>query len=667
MSSSLPPPPPNPPASPGPRPLNPRGGGRRRSHIRWVPITILTVAALVVVAYAVGVAMTRGKIQHGTSIGGIKVGGKTVAQARTLLTDQLEAKANTPVPVVADGITSTIIPAQAGLDLDINASVAQLKAGSLSPGSILKSFAKGSSHDLVVNVDPAKLEGAIAAIASKVDRPVKEGMISYNGVTPVAVNPIIGRTLDQTKAAALVRARILALAGNTSPITLPVTMTQPKTGQSQIDSALGQAAQAVNGPLHLSYNNTTVDVPAATLASVLTWTAQANGTVTASADPTKVQAAFVPLLGTVPTVTPTNAKIALLDGKPHITPSISSVAPDPSGIAADVPAALASATRTLTVPGKTTDPAFTTADAKKLGITTLLGQEDPNDSSTPHPCCAPRVHNITLIAGIVNNAIVLPGQTFSLNTFVGERTVARGFVLAPEISGGAEKQAVGGGVSQFATTMFNAAYFSGMKIIEHHPHSFWISRYPPGREATVSWPAPDLKWQNDTPYGILVQAWDDGTHTHVRFWSTPYYKVAWSSGPELNKTTPATTYETPDEISGKQVCVPTVAETGFDITIYRTLTLNGVAQPQESWFHRYTPQPLHICTPNPTLSPSPGTSFSPGAPGSPSPGSSPTAAKPGTSATPKPTTTPKVPVTTTPAPPSPKVTATPTTPTTPKT
>ena len=51
--------------------------------------------------------------------------------------------------------------------------------------------------------------------------------------------------------------------------------------------------------------------------------------------------------------------------------------------------------------------------------------------------------------------------------------------------------------------MFNAAYFSGMKILEHHPHSFWISRYPPGREATVSWPEPDLKWQNNTPYGVL--------------------------------------------------------------------------------------------------------------------------------------------------------------------
>jgi hypothetical protein len=213
-------------------------------------------------------------------------------------------------------------------------------------------------------------------------------------------------------------------------------------------------------------------------------------------------------------------------------------------------------------------------------------------------------------------------------------------VLAPEISGGAEKQAVGGGVSQFATTMFNAAYFSGMKIIEHHPHSFWISRYPAGREATVSWGGPDLKWQNNTPYGVLVQAWDDGNHTHVRFWSTPYWQVAWSSSAQTKVTQPATTYMTPKELADPASCVATVAETGFDITIYRTLSVNGVANPQESWFHRYIPQPLHICKPNPTLSPSPGAS---GSPTPTKPGTKPTT-KPGTSPTPaKPTTTPTTP------------------------
>jgi vancomycin resistance protein YoaR len=369
------------------------------------------------------------------------------------------------------------------------------------------------------------------------------------------------------------------------------------------------------------------------VAAVLTLKAGADGSIQATADPAKVAAAFVPLIPQLPTATPTDAKISLVNGKPHITPSISAVTPDPSGIAADIPAAIVSPTRTITVPGKATDPAFTTADAEKLGIKQLVGTEDPNDGMTPHPCCRPRVTNLHIITGIVNNAIILPGQVFSLNKFVGQRTAARGFVNAPEIDEGTEKTAIGGGVSQFATTMFNAVYFSGMKIIEHQPHTFWIARYPAGREATVSWPEPDLVWQNDTPYGILVQSWDDGVSTHVRFWSTPYWQVQWGSSPRTDITPVVTTYLAPGESVADCQQEAETGETGFSITIWRILSLNGKQDgPEQSWFHRYSPQPDHICTPNPSASPSPGTS------GSPKPTTKPTGAAPGKSPTPTPTT-----------------------------
>jgi hypothetical protein len=72
---------------------------------------------------------------------------------------------------------------------------------------------------------------------------------------------------------------------------------------------------------------------------------------------------------------------------------------------------------------------------------------------------------------------------------MGERTAARGFVLAPMIQAGKLVDAVGGGVSQVATTFYNAAFFAGLELIEHTPHEFYISRYPMGREATVSWGA----------------------------------------------------------------------------------------------------------------------------------------------------------------------------------
>ncbi len=121
--------------------------------------------------------------------------------------------------------------------------------------------------------------------------------------------------------------------------------------------------------------------------------------------------------------------------------------------------------------------------------------------TTHHPCCASRVTNIHTIANIVNGAIVMPGATFSLNKFVGPRDTKRGFVEAPMIEDGLFEDSVGGGISQFATTMYNAVFFAGLKDITHTPHSYYISRYPAGREATVSYPEPNLIFQNDEPTG----------------------------------------------------------------------------------------------------------------------------------------------------------------------
>ena len=99
-----------------------------------------------------------------------------------------------------------------------------------------------------------------------------------------------------------------------------------------------------------------------------------------------------------------------------------------------------------------------------------------------------------------------PGETFSLNDTVGERTRENGFTEGFIISNGIFKEDLGGGVSQMATTTFNAMFFAGLKDVEHKPHSFYIDRYPVGREATVAWGSVDLRFRNDTPYGVLIQA-----------------------------------------------------------------------------------------------------------------------------------------------------------------
>ena len=160
-------------------------------------------------------------------------------------------------------------------------------------------------------------------------------------------------------------------------------------------------------------------------------------------------------------------------------------------------------------------PERSTADAQRMRIRELVGQ-----FTTPHACCEPRVTNISRAAAILDGQIIPAGATFSLNSALGERTRARGFVPAPQIGeGDVLEDAVGGGVSQVATTVFNAAFFAGLKIVQHTPHGFWITRYPAGREATVSWGGPEMIVQNDWPAAVLVKAYDTGTSLTVQMYS----------------------------------------------------------------------------------------------------------------------------------------------------
>ena len=150
-------------------------------------------------------------------------------------------------------------------------------------------------------------------------------------------------------------------------------------------------------------------------------------------------------------------------------------------------------------------PEFTTAEAEAMGPISQV-----SFFATDYSCCEPRVTNIQTIAAAVTDTIVWPGETFSLNDLVGPRTEEKGYVLAPQILQGEFVDAVGGGVSQFATTFYNAIFFGCYEIVEHTPHSFYFSRYPEGREATISWPSPDVVFRNDSDALILIKSYAVG-------------------------------------------------------------------------------------------------------------------------------------------------------------
>ena len=179
------------------------------------------------------------------------------------------------------------------------------------------------------------------------------------------------------------------------------------------------------------------------------------------------------------------------------------------------------------LPMKVVNPTTTSADVPDLGI-----NEEIASFTTRHPAGQPRVTNIHLIADLTRGTVIKPGETFSINKAVGERTIEKGFVVDHVIEDGKFAESVGGGISQYATTLFNAAFFGGLDFGEYQSHSIYIDRYPYGREATVSFPHPDMQVKNKTPHGVLI--WPTYTDTSL---TITLYSTKYATGAQTAQTT----------------------------------------------------------------------------------------------------------------------------------
>ena len=125
-----------------------------------------------------------------------------------------------------------------------------------------------------------------------------------------------------------------------------------------------------------------------------------------------------------------------------------------------------------------------------------------------------RNNNLVLASEKLNGTIVKPGEEFSYNKTIGERTIASGFKEAKAYAGGKVVLDVGGGICQLSSTLYNAALLTNLDITERHNHYFLTSYVPAGRDATVSWGSVDFKFKNNRKYPIKIESKvEDGVAT----------------------------------------------------------------------------------------------------------------------------------------------------------
>ena len=418
-----------------------------------------------------------------------------------------------------------------------------------------------------------------AALA--VDSPVKEGSITFTGGKVTAVVSAAGRAVlvpatTDAVTAAWPRQQVVKAVMNTI---------EPKLSADEINRAAREfAVPAMSGRVKVVAGRATVMLQPVEFAPALSLVPDGTGTLRPSIDAPRLVAAIRAAdLGIERT--PTDASVRLVAGAPQVVPAVTGARIDAPSAADAFLAALTSPGRTATITMVTTPPKVTTAMAKGWGI-----KEEISTFTTQFPFNPPRTNNIKIAVRTLNGTLVRPGGQFSLNGALGQRTPDKGYQQAPVINAGRLVKDYGGGVSQVSTTTFNAAFFSGVRIERYTPHSFYISRYPEGREATVSWPDVDQKWTNDTGFGILIKALVSGNDLTVTFFGTKTFDIEAVKGPRRNVVQPRKI------VDGRASCVPQSPTPGFDVTVTRIFKKNG-AQVKTSTFNtHYIPEDNVQCT-----------------------------------------------------------------------
>lgn len=554
------------------------------------------VAGVVVVlvggAYLVGYLMAGDKLPKDAQIAGIAVGGLSTAAATEKLQTELGPRADAAIAVTAGGEKGELSPGEAGLSVDYPASVELAGGGrSLDPRHIWRVLTGGSDTDAVVATDPEKLTAAVAGLAKDLDRQPKDAKLSFDKAKVVQTEAQDGVVVDQDKASSAIESAYLTSAG---AVELPAEVTAPEITTAEVtELATSYAKPAVSGPVPLKAGAAGSFKVTASMIGESIGFAAVDGALKPQLDADKLRKEAGDAVSEVELKKPKNATVKLVDGKPKVIAAVNGTTVSAANLAAAVEPVLTKTGKDRSGEVELTGAkaSFSTEDAEQLKISKVTGE-----FTTYFPYATYRNVNIGRAAELINGTVLKPGETFSLNGIVGERTAKNGFVEGAIIKGGKFQKELGGGVSQSATTTYNAMFFAGLKDIQHQPHTLYIDRYPAGREATVAWPTVDLKFQNNTKYGVLVQAYvkkstpgSRGSIT-VKMWSTKTYDEIRSSS--LSRSNYTSGRDIDDDSAS---CEPQAPAQGFDVNYSRIFRNDGKTVKTEKFYWRYAPTDRITC------------------------------------------------------------------------
>lgn len=576
--------------------LPPTPATRLRRGVGLVLMTMGGLIALLVLAYAADLMLSAGDVPRGVRVEGIEVGGLARADAEARLRRELEPRLTQPVPIHAGDVHTVLVPERAGLGLDWPATLDHAGHQPLNPITRVLSFFTSRDVGVATGTEPKTLERAVTGLAqTQLDHAATEGTIQFvsipdsdGGVTASAVEPRQGQVLSDLAAAAkAISDGWLDRAG----VSLPMTITPVSATSEGVHRALDDiVVPAVAKPVVLHGDGRDAALKPAVIAGSFQFVPQPDGSLQVNVDRQKLRETVEPELAS--TEKPgKDAQIVFAGGAaPTVQPSENARTINWDDTLKPFAEVLRKpGDRELPVLYRDSKPAMTTEAANALGIREVIGEFTTSDLT------ADAVPNAEAMAGAVSGAIVKPGETFSLDARTGPRTVAQGYVSAPLNEDGTGPKVIGGGVSQLTSTLYNAVYLAGLKDSGHTEHGYFLDRYPPAREARSmreNGAGFDLRFTNDGPTGVAIQAEASAGSVTVRIWGTKRYRVESLNGGRSDVVRPPVRMPAPGED-----CRPSAGVPGFhtsDTRVLYDLTSGGEVR-RETRNVTYQPRPFVMC------------------------------------------------------------------------
>jgi vancomycin resistance protein YoaR len=466
-------------------------GGTVRRATAVAGVLALAASATLVIAERFGGEY----VPSGVRVGAVVVGGLSPEEAARRL--ELQARARARHPIVVEGPGRRI--ATTGVSLEAKARVAEALEGERAGrvGLVRHWLGLGRSRNLSLRYDLPP--GTVQALARRLGAaPGVDASIEVSAEGIVVGRGRAGRIVD----VAALQSQLSTLP---SRVTVPTINVPPRISTRAASMAAARARRLTESPRTLLVGADARTLTPRDLRSLLVVRRTTAG-FTIEFDQHRL-ARLLP-----PASAPRDATLTIEGQRVRVVPAV-------LGRTVDVRAtarALAHSARTpVRAPVVVQQPEVTTAELRALGI-----RERISAFTTHYPPGQPRVVNIQRASAVIDGTILRPGETFSMNAVLGERTAAKGYVPAPQIVGSSFADSVGGGISQVATMLYNGAFFAGLELIEHQPHTLYIDRYPLGREATISWGGPELIFRNDWPASVLIKLETSPSSIVVSFFSS---------------------------------------------------------------------------------------------------------------------------------------------------